>query len=150
MSHTISKEDRAFRRQVEACDLPVPDFDHRAHLRLAYTYLVDCSAAESVRLMRNTIIGLLKHVGVEPAQKYHETMTEAWVRAVHYFMDKTSASESADDFIEKNKVLLDANIMMTHYSAEVLFSERARKSFVKPDLDPIPGHAHQAMQDAVP
>lgn len=109
-------------------------------MRLAYTYLVEGSTAESVRLMRNTIIGLLKHVGVEPSQKYHETLTEAWILAVHYFMTKTDASESADDFIEKNKVLLDSNIMMTHYSAEVLFSERARKSFVEPDLDPIPRH----------
>lgn len=140
MNHVASKEDREFKRQVESCEFPIPEFDHKAHVRLAYTYLVEGSTAESVRLMRNTIIGLLKHVGVEPSQKYHETLTEAWILAVHYFMKKTDTSESADDFIEKNKVLLDSNIMMTHYSAEVLFSERARKSFVEPDLDPIPRH----------
>lgn len=109
-------------------------------MRLAYTYLVEGSAAESVRLMRDTIIGLLQHVGVEPSRKYHETLTEAWILAVHHFMKKTDACESADDFIEKNRILLDPGVMMTHYSAEVLFSERARESFVEPDLDPIPRH----------
>lgn len=140
MNHTASQGDKTFKRQVETCEFPVPEFDHRSHVRLAYVYLTDNSVGESARLMRDTIIGLLKHVGIEPSHKYHETLTEAWIRAVHHFMKNTDVSASADDFIEKNKALLDSNIMMTHYSAEVLFSEQARRSFVAPDLDPIPAH----------
>ncbi|NVK28245.1 MAG: hypothetical protein HWE14_09385 [Flavobacteriia bacterium] len=140
MNYVASKEDREFMRQVESFEFPVPEFDHRAHVRLVYTYLVDNEVTESVCLMRDTIISLLKHVGVEPSQKYHETLTKAWVLAVHHLMKNTDSSESADDFIEKNKVLLDSSIMMTHYSAGVLFSEQARSSFVAPDLDPIPRH----------
>jgi hypothetical protein len=34
--------------------------------------------------------------------------------------------------------VLDTKIMLTHYSAEVLFSPEARALFVEPDLDPIP------------
>ena len=139
MNHLASVEDKKFRSQVETCEFPVSEFDHKAHVRLAYTYLVDSSATESVRLMRDAIISLLKHVGVEPSQKYHETITEAWILAVHYFMMKTDACESAEEFIKKNEVLLDSKIMMTHYSADVLFSDQARQSFVEPDLDPIPG-----------
>jgi hypothetical protein len=30
--------------------------------------------------------------------------------------------------------------MMTHYSAERLFSQHARHGFIEPDLDPIPRH----------
>jgi hypothetical protein len=30
--------------------------------------------------------------------------------------------------------------MLTHYSAERLFSPQARVAFVQPDLDPIPRH----------
>ena len=41
-------------------------------------------------------------------------------------------------FIEQNPRMLDAKIMMTHYSAELIFSERARAKYVEPDLDPIP------------
>lgn len=140
MSHVASEDDRAFQNQVESCEFPVSEFDHKAHVRMAYTYLVDNDTTESVRLMRNTLHGLLHHAGIEPSQKYHETITEAWVLAIQHFMTKTDKSESADDFIKKNEVLLDPRIMMSHYSAEVLFSEPARKSFVEPDLDPIPRH----------
>lgn len=90
--------------------------------------------------MRKALTSLLKHAGVDPAQKYHETLTEVWILAVHHFMKNTDNSESADNFIEKRPVILDSEIVMTHYSAEVLFSEQARQSFVEPNLEPIPRH----------
>ena len=62
------------------------------------------------------------------------------IMAVHHFMNNTDSSESADGLIEKNTVMLDSKIMMTHYSAEVLFPEQARLTFAEPNLDPIPKH----------
>lgn len=141
MTKNISKQDQEFRNQVETCEFPVPEFDHRAHIRLAYVYLVkNNDTDESVRLMREALTGLLKHAGVDPAVKYHETLTEAWILAVHHFMNNTESSSSADDFIAQHSVMLDSKIMLSHYSAEVLFSEKARQSFVEPNLDPIPRH----------
>jgi protein-S-isoprenylcysteine O-methyltransferase Ste14 len=49
-----------------------------------------------------------------------------------------SGATSADAFMDLNPKLLDSGIMMTHYSAEVLFSPAARAAFVEPDLTPIP------------
>ena len=140
VKHLLSRKDQEFKLQVEACELPVSEFDHRAHIRLAYVYLVEGGAELAVQRMRKALTALLKHAGVDPSQKYHETLTEAWILAVHHSMKNTDNSESADGFIEKNTVMLDSKIMMTHYSAEVLFSEQARQSFVEPNLDPIPGH----------
>jgi hypothetical protein len=37
-----------------------------------------------------------------------------------------------------NPALLDSKIMLTHYSATVLFSAEARGEFVEPDISPIP------------
>lgn len=54
-------------------------------------------------------------------------------------MHRSGASASADEFIADNPRLLDAKIMMTHYSAGLLFSPEARVQFVKPDLQEIPG-----------
>lgn len=138
MKHLISRDDQKFKNRVESCEFSVSDFDHRAHIRLAYVYLVEANTNRAVEHMRNSLTNLLKHAGVDPTQKYHETLTEAWVLAVHHFMNNTDSAESADDFIEKNTAMLDSKIMMTHYSAEVLFSEQARQSFVDPDLEPIP------------
>ena len=57
---------------------------------------------------------------------------------MRHFMEITAQSISAESFIDTNPKMLDSKIMMTHYSAEVLFSDEARASFVEPDLEPIP------------
>ena len=57
---------------------------------------------------------------------------------VRHFMENTPSSESFEIFNGKNPRMLDSKIMMTHYSAEVLFSDDARAKFVEPNLDPIP------------
>lgn len=58
--------------------------------------------------------------------------------AVFHFMRKTDTATSADAFIEKTPVLLNSSMMMTHYSEAMLFSDKARKTFVQPNLEPIP------------
>ena len=139
MINLVTDEDQDFKKLVESCKFSVPQFDHRAHLRLAYVYLVQTkNTDESVQLMREALTGLLKYAGIDPSAKYHETLTQAWVLAVHHFMNNTENSISADDFIEQTPVMLDSKIMLTHYSTEVLFSEEARQSFLDPNLEPIP------------
>lgn len=141
MKHLLSKADHDFKHQVETCRFQVSDFNHRSHIRLAYVYLVENNTNIAVRSMRNSLFGLLKHAKIDTSQKYHETLTKAWVLAVHHFMNQTDSSESADHFIERNTLMLDSNIMMTHYSEKVLFSEQARQAFIQPDLEPIPRYA---------
>ncbi len=140
MNYLTSRQDQEFKARVESCEFPVEQFDHKAHIRLAYVYLTENNTQTAVQLMRETLTALLKHAGVDPSQKYHETLTEAWILAVHHFMNITNKSESADDFVEQNTIMLDSKIMLTHYSAELLFSEKARQYFVEPNLDPIPRH----------
>jgi hypothetical protein len=91
--------------------------------------------------MREALLSFIEHNGISRS-KFHETITRAWVLAVRHFMDR-SASSSSTDFIAKNRDLLDTRIMLTHYSAGVLFSSEARASFVEPDLDPIPRRGEQ-------
>ncbi len=139
MTFDATESDIEFKNRMESCDFPASDFSHRAHLRLAYLYLTENNTQESAERMRNTLNRFLIHNGVDPS-KFHETLTKSWVLAVHHFMKKTGSSASADDFIDKNPEMLDTNIMLTHYSAEVLFSDKARAEFVQPDRDPIPRH----------
>ena len=67
-------------------------------------------------------------------------MTRAWILAVAHFKAESTPCTSAAAFMEANPRLLDTKIMLTHYSAEVLFSPAARQSFVQPDIQSIPEH----------
>lgn len=138
--HELSDADREFRRAFEAGAFAPADFSHRQHVRLAYVYLVDSDVDLALERMRAALVCFLSHHGI-PATKYHETLTRAWILAVHHFMHRTPEASSADDFIDRNPALLDSRIMLTHYSAGLLFSDGARAQFVEPDLDPIPRHA---------
>ncbi len=139
MTHLVSKEDNTFKQQVECCEYPTAEFDHRAHLRLAYIYLTELDDTNSaVNKMSQTLLKLLRHAGIEPTAKFHKTLTKAWILAVYHFLNQTDKSHSADDFIAQHPLMLDTKIMLTHYSAETLFSETARAKFVEPNLEPIP------------
>ncbi len=137
MRHLLSTEDRNFQAELEACKFPPAQFNHRAHLKLAYIYLAEHDSETAFQLMRDAIHRLLEHNHID-ISKYHETLTRAWIMAVRHFMEKTSSSESADAFIDQHPQMLDSKIMLTHYSAELVFSEAARAKFVEPDREPIP------------
>jgi hypothetical protein len=140
LKHDLSTSDREFRAAFEAGAYAPADFSHRAHVRLAYVYLAGSDVDAALERMRAALVSFLAHHGI-PAAKYHETLTRAWILAVHHFMHRSPETSSADDFIERNPLLLDTKIMLTHYSAELLFSDAARAGFVEPNLDPIPRHA---------
>ena len=137
--HQSSADDRRFRSDFESGRIRPESFDHRAHIRLAYTYLVENDPDGALTLMRSALGGFIARNGI-PASKYHETLTRAWILAVRHFMANGPATPSADAFIASNPRMLDGKIMMTHYSAAALFSPEARESFVEPDLQQIPRH----------
>ncbi|GGO81579.1 hypothetical protein GCM10011348_20890 [Marinobacterium nitratireducens] len=138
MQHQASAEDEAFRRAFEAFAVLPDDFSHEAHLRLAYVYLCRDDRDLAAWRMKSALLAFLDHLGGGRA-KYNETMTGAWIDAVAHFMDRTPACACFADFIAKNPVLRDSNILLTHYSAERLFSDRARAEYLEPDIQPIPG-----------
>ena len=136
LSHEPSEEDGSFQLAFEGCIVAPSQFNHEAHVRLAYVYLTEYDTDSAVQKMRDALLKFLEHNSI-PRSKFHETLTRAWVLAVRHFMNR-STSTSAAEFIAKNPELLDSKIMLTHYSASVLFSPDARACFVEPDLDPIP------------
>ena len=138
-TYGLSEQDRHFVAEFEACRFPPAQFDHRAHVRLAYAYLAENDTERAAELMRSALMAFLSHHKIDTS-KYHETMTKAWILAVRHFMQRSASALSADDFIEANPALLDSKIMQTHYSADLLFSDEARARFVEPNLDPIPRH----------
>ena len=87
--------------------------------------------------MTSALKNLLAHNQVDPG-KYHVTLTLAWLLAVNHFMQNTVASVDADSFIQSHEQLMDVNLLETHYSQSLLYSDKAREHFVEPDISPIP------------
>ena len=139
MKHLLSSDDRQFGEDFAACRVHPDQFDHRAHIRLAYTYLAEHDPDTALAMMRTALLAFIEHNKI-PVAKYHETLTRAWILAVRHFMAISPAADSAASFIAGNPTLLDSKIMLTHYSAEVLFSPEARARFVEPNLEGIPRH----------
>lgn len=136
-THAASESDLQFQRAFEAGGIQPSEFNHAAHLRLAYVYLVEGGLNHAEQRMRESLLAFLDARGIPPT-KYHETLTRAWVMAVSHFMNRKS-SLSFSEFAANSQPLLDSKVMLTHYSAEALFSEHARAAFVAPDLEAIPG-----------
>ncbi len=139
MPHQTSAGDQVFRSEFETFEIPPDQFGHAAHVRLAYVYLCEHSVEAAAEKMKASLLAFLDHLGVEQA-KYHETVTRAWILAVNHFMAQSEPCTSSAEFVSRNPRLLDSRIMLTHYSAEVLFSPTARRLFVAPDIQAIPEH----------
>jgi hypothetical protein len=134
----ITTADSDFSRQFDAGEVPPKDFNHRAHLRLAYIHLASHGPALAVRTFSNSLLNLLRRNDIDPA-KFHETLTQSWLLAVWHFMQRAGDTASSEDFLRRSSALHDPKVMLTHYSRELLFSDDARVRFVAPDLEPIPG-----------
>lgn len=133
-------EDRRFHEAFAAGAVHPRDFRHRDHLRLAYVCLSDELYDAALLTFRRLLREFLQRHRVDP-NKYHETLTCAWLQAVALHMARTPGTVSFADFIARHPALLDSNLIFTHYSRERLISANARESFIAPDLQSIPNHA---------
>ena len=130
-------EDDAFLVAFEATTLPEKAFDHGAHLRVAWLYLLrdrDLAPDRIVSGIRRFAAahGLLR--------KYHETLTRFWIAAVDLRMRATSAGaapETFAGFLARSPDLFDRGLVLQHYTRERLFSHEAREGFLPPDLLPL-------------
>jgi hypothetical protein len=120
-------------RGLETCTTPVTDFPHRSHLVVATWYLNNATVAEALQKMRASILNFLDHYHIEG--KYNETITLFWIIIVERCLRGLAANltllERTNAVVE---ALCDSRVMLEYYSKEVLWSERAMREWVEPDL----------------
>lgn len=128
--------DEEFVRSFEACELSNESFHHRDHIRLAWFYLQRHSDAEALARMREAIRRFAAHHG--KSDKYHETITVAWLRLVAGARKYLAPHATLDELITAAPELLDKRTIENFYSSGLLASDLARASWVEPDLQPLP------------
>jgi len=110
-------------------------FGHREHLELAWTYLRRYPTDEAAKVMVAAIQRIARQHEAE--EKYHETITRAWLHFVAVHIQRWGA-ESFEEFIDRNPDLLDRNLIEHFYSRELILTESARAAWVGPDLRRLP------------
>ena len=137
---TNGSPDEAFLQAFEDGTLPFEQWQHRAHLKVAYLYLRQLPYAQSLDKIRENIrrYNAAKNTPESLERGYHETMTVAWMRLVDCTLREYGSAASAEEFIEAQEQLLNRKALRFFYSRDLLVSWRAKTEFVEPDLAPLP------------
>ena len=136
----IVSPDETFLRAFEDCTLPFEQWRHRAHLKVAYLYLRQLPFDDALIKVRTDIKRYNASTNTPEALErgYHETITAAWMRLVHFALCERGPAASAEEFVEREKDFLPKDGLFKFYSREQLISWRAKAEFVEPDLAPFP------------
>jgi hypothetical protein len=116
--------------------LPPTQFHHRDHVRLAW-YLTRQLGVEAAT---HTITAGIQRFAAQHGHpdKYHETMTQFWVRIVgHHTRFHPDATDFAA-FLGTYPQLLDKDLPYQHWQRETMASAAARAEWVEPDLLALP------------
>ncbi len=122
--------DEDFLRALESCELPEQEFGHAAHVRAAYLYLQQGDFAAALGRVRRSIRTYAAHLG--KPDRYHETITVAYVALIQQHMLERGNSGGWTDFARDNPELLKKGLLQEFYPAEQLISDAARKIFLLP------------------
>ena len=124
----------------EICAIPLEQWNHRAHLTIAYLLLRAYPLEEATDRMGTGIQKYNAAHGIEqtPTGGYHETLTAAWMRVLHATMTVYGHADSAEQFFDQHPHLLSKVMLRLFYSRARIMCDQARYGWVEPDLAPLP------------
>jgi hypothetical protein len=121
---------------------PAGQFRHRQHVNLAF------AAVQRYGMPAATgkICTWIRHLAAyeRAPQKYHHTVSRAWVEIVAHHVGADPDCADFDVFAGRNPALLDKRLLTRHYRSATLASWPAREGWVEPDLLPFPWSARGA------
>jgi len=118
---------------------PAGQFRHRQHINLAYYAVRRYGMPDAI----GTICTWIRQIAAyeRAPQKYHHTVSRAWVEAVAYHVAEDPGCDDFEAFAARNPALLDKRLLSRHYRSSTLAAPPARSGWVEPDLAPFPWSA---------
>jgi len=117
---------------LENATIDAEAFDHEGHIYLGWLYLERYPLADGIKRFTNDLRRLTRKLGVPG--KYHETISWFYLLLIE---ERRSVSPANNwfGFRRANNDLFcrDNSILERYYSKELIYSDRARQSFVLPD-----------------
>jgi len=119
--------------RFEDCTLPADRFDHGAHVQVAWGYLRRHAMPQALQRFTESLQRFAAHLGA--SDKYHATITGAYVFLINERLDGEARDLSWEDFAARHPELLSwtPSILERYYHPETLKSDRAKRTFVMPD-----------------
>lgn len=135
------EEIAAIGRGLVTRTLPKADWTHAAHFAAALWLLVYCPEIDAGQAMPGMIRAYNEATGVANTDSsgYHETITQASLRAARAFLAKRTHLPL---YAVCNELMASplgrSDWLLAYWSRARLFSVEARRSWVEPDLQPLP------------
>jgi hypothetical protein len=110
-------------------------FGHRQHIHLTWLAVRRYGTTAAITFVSEGIRRTAQYAGAP--QKYHVTISRAWVELVGYH----AVEDAGDDFAAfalRYPELLDKRLLAHHYRSSTLATAAARTGWVEPDLMPLP------------
>jgi hypothetical protein len=125
--------DEDFLASFEDCTLPNVSFHHADHVKMAWLYLSRLPALEALQRFSAALLRFATAHG--KPERYHETITWAFLLLIRDRMARTGGRQTWAEFAAANGDLLDwkDNVLKRYYRQETLSSELARTTFLFPD-----------------
>jgi hypothetical protein len=111
-------------------------FGHAEHVRLAFWAVRRFGMPEASERVCAAIREVAAYHG--KPQKYHHTVSRAWVELVAHHVAADPDCDDFGAFAERNPKLLDKRLLSRHYRSATLAAAAARNAWVEPDLVPFP------------
>lgn len=111
-------------------------FRHRQHLNLAFVAVRRHGMPAAI----DKVCAWIRQVAAyeRAPQKYHYTVSRAWVELVAHHVATDPDCGEFDVFAERYPALLDKRLLSRHYCSTTLASDQSRHGWTRPDLVPFP------------
>jgi len=107
------------------------DFDHEAHVYVAWLYLERLPLLEAIAKFDAALRRLTVNLGIPG--KYHATITWFFMMLIAERRNKQPGSNWFRFRRDNDDLISDGRILQRYYDSETLASDRARQSFVLPN-----------------
>ncbi|TYP71638.1 hypothetical protein [Aquimarina intermedia] len=136
MKRHTELSDAQFLQQFRSCELDPTLFTHEAHLRLAYLYIQRDGVTQAESIVSQQLQRYVQQLGA--SDKYNATLTQAAIKAVHHFIQKSTTDTFEGLLHEFPRLKTNFKALMScHYSFDIYTNDAARRTFLTPDLLPF-------------
>ena len=131
-----------FLESFEQGTWPKSAWTHAAHVAVAACYLIECPDQDVAGVMRRGIVHYNQCVGTINSDRsgYHETITLFWLAVVKARLRELADGMARIDVVRVVVVDLAPrrDLFREYYSFDVVGSVEARRSWIEPDMKPLP------------